>query len=424
MTGEPKRRLALLIGTAALLFAAILTLLWIPTPEAYTAVFTGASLVFLLFAWIVSRAALRPRYTLALLLAAVALRAAFLGSTPIGSDDVYRYLWDGKVQAAGIDPYRYPPDDPALVHLHSDRLPALVNHPDLRTLYFPLTQWIFYAAFVLSGEALLGIKMILLIAETLTILALALMAGKYAGGSRYALLYVLCPLPILQFALDGHIDAIGIAFLAWGLLRYLDGKKGWSYLLIGLSLSVKPVALVMLPLLFLQERGAKRRIAAVLVPLLVFGMQFVPYLFSQGLFDALFTFTRHWVFNGALFELINAAVADNQRTRVICAITLTALLGLLYLSRLPLSRQLSFSVLLLLLCSPVVHPWYVAWLAVLIPLAQSPSAVVYAATVSLASFTVLTYAGSGVWRQYPLAMLAEYLPVALVFVRELRVRKP
>ncbi len=235
------------------------------------------------------------------------------------------------------------------------------------------------------------------------------------GGDKYALLYALSPLPILQFALDAHVDALGLPLLAWGLLWYLDGKKGRAYVLIGLSMSVKPVALVLLPLLFLHEKGVRNRLAAVIVPLTAFAVQFVPYLFSSHLFEALTTFTRHWVFNGALFEIVNSLVADNQRSRAVCAVVLVASLALLSLGRSPLKQKISHAVLLLLLCSPVVHPWYVAWLAVLIPLAPVRSAIVYAATASLTAFTILTYRQTGVWQQYPIAMALEYLPVVVAF---------
>jgi hypothetical protein len=349
----------------------------------------------------------------------MAVRAAFLTSPPIGSDDVYRYMWDGKVQVSGIDPYRYAPNDPALQELHTTRLPSLVNHPDMRTIYFPFTQWVFSACSALSGEAIWGYKAVLLLSEVLTIVALTLLAGRHGGGNKYALLYALCPLPIIQFALDAHVDALGLPLLAWGLLWYLDGKKGRGYLLIGLSMSVKPVALVLLPLFFLHEKGVRNRLAAVVVPLAAFAVQFVPYLFSSHLFEALTTFARHWVFNGALFEAVNFMVADNQRSRAVCAVVLAASLALLYLARLPMHRKLSHAVLLLLLCSPVVHPWYVAWLAVLIPLVPVRSAIVYASTASLTAFTILTYKQTGVWQQYPIAMALEYIPVLAAFAWEM-----
>ena len=81
-----------------------------------------------------------------------------------------------------------------------------------------------------------------------------------------------------------------------------------------------------------------------------------------------------------------------------------------------------YAILALLLLSPVVHPWYVGWLAVLLPLVPRWSGIVYAGTVSLTGFTVLQYASTGVWNEYPAALALEYLPILILLILELRGR--
>jgi len=413
------RQSVLAAGVGTLILGMLFSFHRLSTPESYAGILIGSSLLYLFLAWIVFRTEPGPGQIAALLLLSVLVRASFLTSTPVGSDDVYRYMWDGKVQAAGIDPYLYPPNDPALSGLHSSVLPALVNHPDMRTLYFPFTQWVFRACYAVSGEAVWGYKAVLLLAEMLTIVALIRLAGRYGGSRKVVLLYALCPLPIIQFALDAHVDALGLPFLAWGLLLVLAGKRTAGYVLLGISMAVKPVALVFLPILVLNERGARNRLVALVAPPGIFALQFIPYLSSPHLFDALTTYTRHWVFNGPVFEVINVLVADNQRARTICSVILAASLVLLLLGRQPVRQRIAHAVLLLLLCSPVVHPWYVTWLAVLIPLVPGRAAITFAATSSLTVFTVLTYRQTGVWQQYPVAMAAEYLPVLVLFLMDL-----
>ena len=78
----------------------------------------------------------------AALVAAILLRLAFLPGTPSLSDDVYRYVWDGRVQLAGVNPYRYAPADPALDHVEYAGRDG-INHPRLRTVYPPLAQTLF-----------------------------------------------------------------------------------------------------------------------------------------------------------------------------------------------------------------------------------------------------------------------------------------
>ena len=45
------------------------------------------------------------------LVVAVAARALLVPGAPTLSDDAYRFVWDGRVQAAGFNPYRYVPAD-------------------------------------------------------------------------------------------------------------------------------------------------------------------------------------------------------------------------------------------------------------------------------------------------------------------------
>ena len=69
-------------------------------------------------------------------------RLTLLPLTPTLSDDIYRYLWDGRVQLAGVNPYAYAPDAPELMRLRTDEF-ASINHPSIPTIYPPLTQLAF-----------------------------------------------------------------------------------------------------------------------------------------------------------------------------------------------------------------------------------------------------------------------------------------
>jgi hypothetical protein len=238
------------------------------------------------------------------------------------------------------------------------------------------------------------------------------------------LLYAFCPLPILQFALDGHLDALGFPFLLFGLLLYVQRRTIPALLLLGLSLSVKPVALVLLPILFFLERSWKQRLLTIGIPAATVLVQFLPYMVSSNPFEALTTFARNWTFNGIVFEGVYALLADNQQTRLVCVVLLSLALLMVYFSRKDILRKTYFSVFLLLIFSPVVHPWYVAWLAVLLPLTRRWSGIVYAATASLTSVTILHYKLYGVWEQSPLVLVVEYLPVIILLVQELRTDDP
>ena len=399
----------------------------------YAAVFISSSIVY----WIVCRQSLHlatsnqasGRGLVLLLVIFLLVRLSFLGMDPLGSDDVYRYVWDGRVQTAGINPYRHAPNDEALSDLHTARLPLLVNHPEMKTIYFPLNEWIFYIGYHLSGENAWGIQLLILLAETLTIIGLFLLMrepgielnrGRLSSSPWHVLIYAANPLVTLQFSLDAHVDAFGLPFLIFGLLFYYRKKTTIALLLLGFSLLVKPVAFVILPILFLHERGIMNKVKVVALPLAVLLIPFIPYAFDANPFEALVTFSKHWFFNGALFSVLFPLFSDNQTTRLWCFGFLAMALFVLYLSKKPLHQKIVLAVLLLLLCSPVVHPWYVAWMIVLLPLAPISSGLAFAGTASLPSITYVTYQLQGVWTDYPLVLALEYVPVVALLLFDLR----
>jgi hypothetical protein len=405
-----------------LVFVGLLLIHWLPFSPAvtYAVVFVSTSLIFLWFALVLRSSEPSRRFILLAVIVSLFVQLSFLNLSPIGSDDVYRYMWDGKVQASGINPYHYFPNDTRLDTLHSSLIPASVNHPDMKSVYFPLSQWIFCACYRLSNESIWGYKLILLIAQIATIAGLFALLKKLRVLPKYVLLYALCPLPILQFGLDAHIDAAGLSLLIFGLVLYLDGKKVLSYILFALSISIKPVALLLLPLLFLQEREVREKAKVVVVPSIILAGEFLPYVFHSNPFEALFTFASHWTFNGVVFETLDLYLVNNQTSRLLCAALLIVSLLLLYRSKKGVLDKLYYSVLLLLLFSPVVHPWYVSWLTVLLPFARRWSGIVYSAAASVTAYTIVQYKLYGSWEQSALVLALEYLPVVILMVIELR----
>jgi hypothetical protein len=329
-------------------------------------------------------------------------------------------MWDGRVQEAGLNPYRYAPQDTALTSLHTPQIPKFVNHPDLKTIYFPLSEWVFYLSYGFSGEQIWGFHFFILISEIVTIAGLFLLLHDFGKSPWYVLLYVANPLIILQFSLDAHVDVLGFPFLVFGLLYYFRRQLTLSLLLLGFSFLIKPTALVVLPILFLDQRGFANRTKTILIPLAVMLVPFIPYSLGVNPFDALSTFSRNWYFNGALFSLLLPIFPDNQTNRLWCLGILVLVLTLLYLGKRSVQQKIVLAVLVLLLCSPVAHPWYMGWMIVLLPLAPLASAITLAATASLPSITFVTYQLEGVWKDYPIVLLLEYVPVVALLLYDWR----
>ena len=182
-----------------------------------------------------------------ILAGAVAMRLALLFVEPYLSSDIYRYVWDGRVQAAGINPYRYVPNAPELAQLRDAAIFPLINRATYApTIYPPAAQAIFLALTRL-GESVLVMKLGLLACEAATVAAiLALLARQGAPPTRIAA-YAWHPLPIWEIAGNGHIDAAMIALLLAGLLLFVRGRTILAGVVATLGALVKPPALLALP---------------------------------------------------------------------------------------------------------------------------------------------------------------------------------
>jgi alpha-1,6-mannosyltransferase len=414
------KKLILVLLTALLVFLFSLFFFNNSKPvEIFTIVYISASIVFLIMCWFIFKVEIPNNLLIGMIGIGILVRLSFISFTPIGSDDIYRYMWDGKVQTAGINPYQYLPNDTTLNSLHTNILPQKMNYIDMRTIYFPLSQWLFYIGYQLSGETVWGYKVLLLLFELFTMTAIFLLLKKLKISQKYALLYILCPLPIIHFAIDAHLDGFGLPLLLLAILFYLSKMKNLSYIFLGLSLTIKPIGLVLIPILFLNEKGIANKIKSLAVPMLAFFIQFIPYIITTNPFEAFIIYSKNWTFNGVLFDIIDTFMKFNAKTRMICWLFLGTALLPLYLSKRSLLEKIYYSVLLLMIFSPVVHPWYVAWLAILLPIVPRWSGIMYAATSSLTAFTVLNYHRYGVWTEYPTVLIFEYIPVIILIALEL-----
>ena len=150
---------------------------------------------------------------------AVVLRLLALPLTPGLSDDVYRYLWDGRVAASGANPYLLTPDDESLAGLRDD-LWRKTAHRDVATVYPPLALGMFAGAAALP-EPLVAYKLALA-AVDLAGCVLLLALARRRGNGLLALAYVWNPLLVVEGAGMGHVDVLG-ASLAIGCVWLLGG---------------------------------------------------------------------------------------------------------------------------------------------------------------------------------------------------------
>jgi len=218
---------------------------------------------------------------------ALLLRLLFLFAPPQLSDDVYRYLWDGRQLLRGNNPYAVapaailPPPDLEAVH-------SRINHPGYVTLYPPAAQVVFAGGAALGG-GITGLKAVLVLFDMGLCALLLTVLGQLGMPSWRSVLYAWNPLPVLEIAGSGHVDGAGLTMLMGAFCLLLNERntapaahpRQWPFLLAGALTAcaalVKLFPLVLTPVLFLLVPASRRihfvagilgGMAALLVPFL------------------------------------------------------------------------------------------------------------------------------------------------------------
>lgn len=385
----------------------------------YSTIWLLSSLLYLIAVYFIKfnkMAVMRINFFLVL---SILIQISFLNYEPIGSDDIYRYMWDGKIQSAGINPYQYKPSDEKLSFLHSNILPERMNYKEMKTIYFPLSQWIFYFGYNLSKENYWGYKVFILISILISFLLIKKILEMCALGEKNLLIFVLSPLIYFQFSIDGHLDAFGLPILLASFYFYFKNHNMLSAIFLGLSFSIKPIGIVLLPIFFIHQNLFKDKLLFVILPFVAFGFQFIPYLTSSNPFEAFIIYTKNWLYNGFVFTLINSVIHNNQIARSITSGLLVVSLLPIYFSKFSLLSKSYYAFLFMILFSPVVHAWYLSWLLVLIPFVANWSGIYLVASVSLTSFTLMNYKLNGIWKDYFIVQVVEFMPVIIIALFEI-----
>jgi alpha-1,6-mannosyltransferase len=172
----------------------------------------------------------------------VVLRAYVLLFDPLLSSDIYRYIWDGRVQAAGINPYRYFPAHAALAFLRDGQIFPHINRADFAvTIYPPVAQFFFLIVTRIS-ESVTVMRLALLGCESVTVILIIFLLRRLNRPVTRVVAYLWHPLPLWEIANSGHVDALMVALMLLGLWIALTGHALRGAVLIAFSVLVKPIA--------------------------------------------------------------------------------------------------------------------------------------------------------------------------------------
>jgi Glycosyltransferase family 87 len=300
-------------------------------------------LLLSLIAWRMRRAQEPPgsesRIALIILGMGLLFRLTLVPHGVVGSDDIYRYLWDGRVAASGINPFLYLPTDPHLSSLATADLPSKVNHPELHSVYPAVAQALFFVSYKIFGESAAGLKFLLVVVDCLTMLLLWRLLRDRRGSVVPLVLYAWSPLPILYFGLDGHIDALGIVFLILSLVFFLTRRPVRGAVALGVGALAKLVPLLVVPFLLRTEKGM-RRVIVLAAPFVVVAVGYSLYMEpTGGVLESLRTFGSRWEFNGGVFSIVYFLTGSNETAHLVSGIEIALLIGVLTLLNRPLLEK-------------------------------------------------------------------------------------
>lgn len=230
-------------------------------------------IIYVAVAWI----SVRSRDSRSLLVVGLVFAALFRLSViffpPYLSDDIYRYVWDGRVQAAGINPYRYIPADESLAELRDEKIYPNINRRDYaHTMYPPVAEGAFLLITRFS-ESVTFMKAAMIGFEAIAVWAIVQLLSSFGFARQRALIYAWHPLAVWEFAGSGHLDALAIGFIALALLARRKQAGTLTGVLLACATCVKLFPAVLFPAFY--QRGKWKMPLAFFVTGLI---AYLPYL--------------------------------------------------------------------------------------------------------------------------------------------------
>src|SRR5437762_6514768 len=308
-----------------------------------------------------------PRFPRSVVVIGLVLAAVwhieFLRLPPGADDDIHRYVWDGRLQRLGYNPYIVVPSDPAVKGLHTPETRNL-NNPDLPSPY-PAGAQLFFRVVTAIHESTFALKVAFVICELAIILVLLDLLRR-KQGAHLVLAFAWNPLLAIEVAGSGHIEIVGALLLLVSAAALVRRWRTTAAVGLGLATAVKLLPVVLLPLYWKRVRIRDAALAAAVV-----GLLYVPFL-NHGRIPiaSLGTYVQTFRFNGPVFAALDQ-VAPPQLLAGLAVLVGLATATWLRSATPEWSPDLfAWPMAASLLCAPVVFPWY---LLCLLPFLMSGS---------------------------------------------------
>jgi hypothetical protein len=313
--------------------------------------------------------------------AAVVFRLIAAAAPPSLSDDVYRCIWDGRLQAAGHHPYRFAPSDPARAELRDEVVYPKIVHPEVPTLHPPLAQMVF-AALAIARCGVTGFKLAFALLDVAVVLLMLRLLRTLRLPKDRIVLYAWNPLAVIEIAGSGHVEPLGMALLVVALAFLVEGRATIAGAALGSAIQAN-----LLPLILVPGFTRRMKIWSVFAMIAVVALTTMPYALRGPWYGAsVLTWARRAengpvIFAGVrrFFEWAdlspsNDAIAwaqarlgafetgpDALARFTVAIVVLVFAVVQSFRPRVDVTSEARLAIGGALLLSPALHPWYVLW---------------------------------------------------------------
>jgi hypothetical protein len=320
------------------------------------------------------------------LVMAAAWRIPFLLVKPGPDDDILRYVWDGRAQRLGHNPYTAIPSDPALASLHTDDTRRM-NNPDVPSPY-PAGAQLFFRFITAIDDSAFAFKIAFAACDLAIVVVLLAELRRLGHGEHWVLAYAWHPLLITCVAYNGHIDILGVLLLLISATALCRNRRTLAATMFAAAIAVKFLPVVLAPLYWRRVRIRDGLMAALLIVLL-----YTPFLQGPIPLGSLGTYVQRFRFNDPIFAAVDRVLRPQAAAGLaVCSGLLTAV-WLRYRRAGASPDAWAWPMAASLVAAPVVYPWYLLWL---VPFLQSAS------TLPLMIWTLSILAVFFVWYSHTL----------------------
>lgn len=401
----------IVVAGGSVYLAAMLVLAITKAPLGTPIFFTCAAVAIAIFAALLTaiwRApAFRQRTFLIAILFAIAIRVP-LAVSPVNSDnDMIRYVWDGRVQKLGINPYAVRPADPEVEFTHTDETRNMPS-ARARTPYPPAAQ-IFFRLVVTIHDSARAMKLALVVCDLMTMLVLWRWLIVTRQSAWLTLAYAWNPLVVLEVAHSGHIDALGALWTVAAAFWLSRRKSGLATIAFVLAVATKLLPIVLMPLFWRRITLRDAFIGAGLFVLL-----YLPFASGTDVLFGVQNVVQHIRFNGPLFRFFATVASPEVAARI--AVGMGLLVAAWARWKLPVDHAAGWAwpMAVAIALAPVVYPWYLLYLTPFLLIPATLPLLAWCGSILLTYIVWELARNGGRWVVPPAILVIEYGVVVAV----------